>query len=184
MADEYDVQLLRRMADGDEAALDDLYARHAPALFSYLLTLTDDRFEAEEVLQDTLVVAWRSARRFEGRARVRTWLLAIAHRQERDRRRRHAITIGPEAELDRLTDVARGPEELALAHEEVVELGALVARLNPSQRTILALAFVHQLSYAEIAAVLDLPIGTVKSRLNNARNALQSLRDQQQEVPE
>jgi len=169
-----DAALLRRMAKGDEAALDALYARHAPGLLRYLLGWGNDRAEAEEILQDTFVAAWRAAGEFQGRARVRTWLFAIAQRQARDRHRRHSLEIAPEAELDQLADAAAGPEESMLEQLDQDELAAAVAQLSPRQREVLALFFVNELSQAEIAQVLEIPVGTVKSRLSSARHALQA----------
>ena len=169
-----DAALLRRMANGDQAALDVLYARHAPGLLRYLLGWGNDRAEAEEILQDTFVAAWRAARGFQGRASVRTWLFAIAQRQARDRRRRHGLALEAEAELDELADTATGPEDSLLAQMALTELAAAIAQLPPRQRQVLALMFVHELSQAEIAQVLDIPVGTVKSRLSSARRALQA----------
>src|SRR5512146_2432699 len=114
--DQDDVALLKRVALRDERALDaeraldDLYARHAPGLLGYLFNLLGDRSEAEEVLQDTFFAVWKSAGRFQGRSRVRTWLFGIAHRQARDRRRRHSLTVDPDVDFTEVADTAQGPE--------------------------------------------------------------------------
>ena len=170
-----DLVLLKRMARRDETALDILYTRHAPALLGYLLNLVGDRFEAEEILQDTFVAAWKFAGRFQGRSRVRTWLFSIAHRQARDRHRRHSLAIDSDFDSSDAADPAPGPEDYVLAQAETTELAALVSQLRPLQREVLVLAFAYELSYAEIALVLDVPVGTVKSRLNSAKRALQAL---------
>ncbi len=177
-----DVELLQHVAMGDQAALDALYTRHAAVLLRYLRQLTRDTLEAEEILQDTFVAAWTSAKRFEERSTVRTWLFSIARRQWRDRHRRHALDLAPDADLDQLTDPAPTPDENALAAVASEELSALVERLSPAHRDVLALAFVDELSYAEIAQVLDVPVGTVKSRLNHAKQALKKLVTQREEI--
>ena len=177
-----DVELLQHVAMGDQAALDALYTRHAAVLLRYLRQLTRDTLEAEEILQDTFVAAWTSAKRFEERSTVRTWLFSIARRQWRDRHRRHALDLAPDADLDQLTDPAPTPDENALAAVASEELSALVERLSPAHRDVLALAFVDELSYAEIAQVLDMPVGTVKSRLNHAKQALKKLVTQREEI--
>ena len=177
-----DVELLQHVAMGDQAALDPLYTRHAAVLLRYLRQLTRDTLEAEEILQDTFVAAWTSAKRFEERSTVRTWLFSIARRQWRDRHRRHALDLAPDADLDQLTDPAPTPDENALAAVASEELSALVERLSPAHRDVLALAFVDELSYAEIAQVLDVPVGTVKSRLNHAKQALKKLVTQREEI--
>jgi len=109
-----DLALLKRMAHHDESALDILYARHAPALLGYLLNLVGERFEAEEILQDTFVAAWKSACRFQGRSQVRTWLFSIAHRQTRDRHRRHSLAVAPEFDVSIVEDVAQTSSRLAV----------------------------------------------------------------------
>ena len=177
-----DAELLQHVAMGDQAALDELYTRHAAVLLRYLRQLTRDALETEEILQDTFVAAWTSAKRFEGRSTVRTWLFSIARRQWRDRHRRHALDLAPDADLDQLTDPAPTPDENALAAMASEELSALVERLSPAHRDVLALAFVDELSYAEIAQVLDVPVGTVKSRLNHAKQALKKLVTQREEI--
>ncbi len=177
-----DVELLQRVAMGDQAALDALYARHAAVLLRYLRQLTRDTLEAEEILQDTFVAAWTSAKRFEGRSTVRTWLCSIARRQWRDRHRRHALDLDQNTDLDQLTDPAPTPDEDVLEAVAAEELGALVERLSPAHRDVLALAFVDELSYAEIAQVLDVPVGTVKSRLNHAKQALKKLLSPREEI--
>jgi RNA polymerase sigma-70 factor (ECF subfamily) len=174
-SDAQDATLLVQMAEGDETALDRLYARHAAGLLRYLIGWGNDRAEAEEILQDTFVAAWRAASAFQGRSRVRTWLFAIAQRQARDRRRRHGLAIEAGIELDQLADPATGPEAAALERAQVAELTKAVAQLSQRQREVLALLFLNELSQAEIAQVLAIPIGTVKSRLSSARHALKAL---------
>jgi RNA polymerase sigma factor (sigma-70 family) len=176
-----DMLLIARLAEGDEASLTRLYERHSQAIFSYLIQLTGDRSESEEILQDTFVAAWKAARRFRGLSRVRTWLLAIARRQARDRRRRHALDIDTGTELEGMVDPSDGPDTIVLARVESAEFAGLVARLSAHQRDILNLAFVQELSYAEMAEVLGVPIGTVKSRLNNARRTLFQLIEKHRE---
>lgn len=168
-----DGALVARMADGDETALTGLYERHAGAVLAYLRQLTGDPDEAEELLQDTFVAAWRAAPGFAGRSSARTWLFGIARRRARDDRRRHRLPLAGPSELGGL--VARGGEDLALARLELAELSEVARRLSAAHREVLALALVHELPLAEVARVLDVPVGTVKSRLSAARRALQSL---------
>jgi len=177
-----DVALVRQMADGNEIALERLYDRHAPTLLGYLIELTGDRLEAEEVLQDTMVAAWKSARAFAGRSQVRTWLFGIARRRLRDGRRRRILERAQDTELGDLDGDESSPEHTALVRAELADLTTLIASLGALQREVLALAFVHELSYAEMADVLEVSVGTVKSRLSNARRALQTLLAEREEA--
>jgi RNA polymerase sigma-70 factor (ECF subfamily) len=170
-----DVDLVRRIAAGEEAALTILYGRYAAQVLGFLSTTASDGADAEEVLQDTFVAVWKGARHFRGESRVRTWLLGIARHRMRDRRRRRRLEAEPLNALDDLRDPRAGPEDAALARLSAAELAKLVGKLSPRQKSILSLSFVQELSYQEMADVLGISIGTVKSRLNNAKHALAGL---------
>jgi RNA polymerase sigma-70 factor (ECF subfamily) len=167
---------LRRTARGDGRALEELYARHGAALFGYLLVLTPDRGLAEEVLQDTLVAAWKGAGSFAGRSSVKTWLFGIARRKVRDALRRRGLPLAADDSLlEALPTGEPGPEDALLSGVRSAELAGCVARLGAVHRETLALVFFHELSYAEAAEVLMVPVGTVKSRLSNAKRALREM---------
>lgn len=169
--------LVERMAAGDRAALAELYGGEAPALLAYLRLFTSDRDLAEEIVQDTFLAAWRAAADFGGRASVRSWLFAIARRRAADALRRPRLRVVPEDAVG-LAEVPRdepGPEDLAIAAATREELAGALDRLLPIHREVLILAFAHDLSYAELAQVLGIPLGTVKSRLNAAKRALRAL---------
>jgi len=170
--DESDEVLLGRVGRGDAEALTTLYQRHATGLFWFLLRLAGDRMLAEEILQDTLLAVWRSAAGFAGRSQVRTWLYGVARRQAHNHLR---VTHPVEAGLDEVADVRvtePGPEELALASVERDRILAALDQLSLAHREVVMLTFTAELSQAEIAEVLGVPVGTVKSRLHHARAAL------------
>jgi RNA polymerase sigma factor (sigma-70 family) len=167
--------LLRGTAGGDTRALAELYRRHAPGLFGFLFRITGDRTLAEEILQDTMLAVWRSAARFGANSTVRTWLYGVARRQAHNRLR--SLPARP-AELDDLSEPAApepGPEEIALVRADVAAVGSAMTALPTVHREVLALAFHAKLSHADIARVLGVPVGTVKSRLHNARAKLAEL---------
>ncbi|HEY8744778.1 MAG TPA: sigma-70 family RNA polymerase sigma factor [Chloroflexota bacterium] len=177
-----DQTLLRRLGHADPTALEALYQRHAAALFGYLLTICSDRTVAEEVLQDTLLAVWRAAGSFRGRSSVRTWLFAIARRQVRDRNRRQRLPMVEDEQRLTAVDPAPGPEQIAVNQGELRDLVAGINELTVAHREVLALIFVHELSYHEAAQVLEVPVGTVKSRLNAARQTLQQRRKRRKET--
>jgi RNA polymerase sigma-70 factor (ECF subfamily) len=176
-----DEALLTRMAAGDGAALTALYERHGSALFGYLLRLADDYGLAEEILQDTLWAAWQSAGRFEGRSSVRTWLFGIGRRQAHNRFRGRKIEWADLGEAAAVAAVEPGPEETVLARSQQAEMAAAMEQLGSLHTEVLGLAFIDDLSYAEIARVLGVPVGTVKSRLFNAKRALAAVLDEARE---
>ncbi|MEV4622197.1 sigma-70 family RNA polymerase sigma factor [Asanoa sp. NPDC049573] len=168
-----DEALVRRVAGGDEQALELLHARHATVLLRYALQLTDDRGRAEEAVQDTFVGVWQgAAARFAGESTVRTWLFGICRRQCGKHTRAVPPPTWPLAEAAQVPDSAARPEQVALARADVSAVGAALALLPDSHREVLHLAFAAELPHTEIAALLGIPVGTVKSRLFNARAAL------------
>lgn len=177
-----DAQLIRRIARGERQALSELYARHQRALFAYLLQLTPDYGLAEELLQDTLVAVWKSARSFEGRSSALTWLIGIARRQAHNTLRQRRIPLADLSELEYLPANDLEPEEAMLANVARDELAQAFCQLAPVHREVLLLTFVQEFSYQETATILDVPLGTVKSRLSNARRALRALLDAKEDT--
>ncbi len=177
-----DAEMVQRVARGDRQALAELYSRYQRPLFHYLLQLTPDYGLAEEMLQDTLVAVWKSARSFEGRSSVLTWLIGIARRQAHNTLRRHKLPVVDESELLELPAHDPDPEEFTLASIERDELVAAFRQLAPVHREILTLTFVQELSYQETAQALGVPLGTVKSRLSNAKKALRVLLESREET--
>lgn len=175
-------EIVERIANGDRDALTDLYARYESTLSRYLYQVTTDRGLAEEVLQDTLVAVWKGAAHFEGRSTVQTWLIGIARRQAHNCLRRRSLPWADASELEIVPAPGPDPEDLALANAEKAELAILLKRLAPVHREALVLTFIDGLSYQEIATVLGIPQGTVKSRLSNAKRALRALLQASEEV--
>ena len=157
---------------GGPLGIGQLYARYQQPLLSYLRLLTSDAGLAEELLQDTLLAAWTGARGFAGRASVQGWLFGIARRRAHDTLRRRALRLVDGSEFETTASSEPTPEDLLLAEAERSELVAAITRLGAIHQEILVLTFVHELAYKDLAEVLGIPIGTVKSRLNNAKRAL------------
>ena len=172
---EDDRQIVKRIATGDRQALAELYVRYQRPLFHYLLQLTPDYGLAEELLQDTLVAVWKSARSFEQRSSVLTWLFGIARRQAHNTLRQHKISLVDVATLQDMAATEPEPEEFALANIARDELLAAFKQLALVHREVLVLILVQDLSYEETATILAVPVGTVKSRLSNARKSLRTI---------
>lgn len=167
-----DVELLGRIAQGDRAAMDAFYREHARVVLAQVLLVVGDRVLAEEIVQDTMLAVWRSADSFRGESSVRSWVIAIARRQSRDRLRGRRLRVVDDAHLADQPGSGPGPEAMALDRAELAEVQAAIRRLASAHREALGLAFGCGLSLAEVAGVLEIPVGTVKSRLAAARIAL------------
>jgi RNA polymerase sigma-70 factor (ECF subfamily) len=167
-----DDQLLGRVAAGDDGALAELYQRHAQVVLSQILLVVEERGLAEEVLQDTMLAVWRQAGTFRYESRVRSWMIAIARRQARDRLRRNRLRVVEDTVLVDQPSVSAGPEILALERADVADVACAIGTLGRAHREILGLVFTAALTMAEVSEILEIPIGTVKSRLAVARIAL------------
>ncbi len=167
-----DLQLVRQIANGDRDALAALYRRHSHVLFGQILLVVNDRGVSEEILQDTMIAVWHGASGFRGDSKVRSWAIAIARRQARDRLRRHRPAAMDDEVLAEHPDKAPGPELLALNRAELADVATAVTMLRLRHREVLGLVFGAGLTFAEVADILEIPEGTVKSRLNAARTAL------------
>jgi RNA polymerase sigma-70 factor (ECF subfamily) len=190
-----DARLVGRIAAGDEAAFVTAYDRHSSYLFGSLVRFLGDRDVAAEVVQDAFVTLWRRASQFDASAgSLLTWLLSIARHRAIDRLRAEGRRpLRDAASLDTL--VSDGPAPASASRPDippelvagsstdpgtvadrrwvqaVVRTG--IAELPENEREVIVLAYSQDLSQAQIAARLDWPIGTVKSR---TRRALAQLR--------
>lgn len=167
--------LLARIAAGDQQALVSLYERYQRPLFVYLVRLLRDERLAEEVLQDVLLAVWQGAGSYAGLSRVSTWLFGIAHHQAfQATRRRQLPLVSPEEWLE-LDDGEQDAERVAFTLALQEDLEAALERLAPVQRAALELILVQGFSYEEAAVIMDVPLGTVKSRVNQARRLMQRM---------
>jgi RNA polymerase sigma-70 factor, ECF subfamily len=167
-----DAELLRLIGRGDEGAMTEFYRQHGRVVLAQILLVVGERALAEEILQDTMLAIWRGAGSFRGESSVRSWVIAIARRQTRDRLRGCRLWVVDDAFLADQPSSGPGPELLALDRAELAEVTDAIRELAPVHREVLGLVFGSGLSLPEVAGVLEIPVGTVKSRLAAARAAL------------
>jgi RNA polymerase sigma-70 factor (ECF subfamily) len=173
-----DAGLLRRISQGDEDAMASFYREHGRVVFAQVLLVAGERALAEEIVQDTMLAVWRGAGSFRGESSVRSWVIAIARRQTRDRLRGQRLRVVDDAFLADQPGSGPGPEVMALDRAELAEVRGAIRDLAPAHREVLGLAFGSGLSLPEVAGVLEIPVGTVKSRLTAARTALNRILDE------
>jgi RNA polymerase sigma-70 factor (ECF subfamily) len=168
--------LITEIAQGNRHALAELYAAIQRPLFLYLCQMTPDRGLAEEILQDTLIAVWKGASSFEGRSSVRTWIFGIARRQTHNALRgRGLAAIEDEEALERVPAPGPSLEERALAEVETEELAKALNQLSAIHKEVIILALIQGLPQKDIAEIVGVPEGTIKSRLNNARRSLRQM---------
>ncbi len=164
-----DRELLAAVGEGDRAAFRTLYDRHAPWLVARLSRRCPDAGAVDEVLQDTFLAVWRSARRYRGQGEVAAWMWGIAIRRLIDhlRRRRTPVAVPQEG---RDSDVSA--EERVLIGVEHGDLAGALDQLSPELRAVVQATVLDGLTTREAARLLGIPAGTVKTRMSRARTQL------------
>ncbi len=170
-----DADLVRLVADGDEAALRSLVDRHAAWLTLRLRRRVGDPDVVADVLQDTFVAVWRSAGRWRGDGEVAAWMWGIAIRRlvSHLRGQQAPAPVSDEV-LDAAGDPVLSAEDQLLLGVEHGDVGTALNRLSPELRKVVQATVIDGLSTREAAQLLGLPQGTVKSRMRAAKSALRA----------
>jgi RNA polymerase sigma-70 factor (ECF subfamily) len=174
-----DVELLHAVARGDEAALARLYDAYRVILFGLLVRILNSREEAEDILQEVFVQVWRRAKDFdEKRGRPFTWLVTLARSRAIDRLRqlgaRQRLAMGAAQEQEQTENFSDALTDSVRAEQQAVVRRAL-RELPEEQRTTLLLAYFDGLTQSEIAAKLNAPLGTIKTRMRSGMIKLRNL---------
>ena len=180
-----EAELIERCAAGDEAACADLVAEHQRMVFQLACNLLGDRDEALDLSQDVFLRVFRTIHQFRGQSQLRTWIYRIVVNQARNRqrwwrRRYRSYQVSLDQHLEQHGDDLAGRDQAApdrmFAQKELADrLAGALERLPFDQRTAIVLREVDGLSYDEIAYSLGVTLGTVKSRLTRARQALRAV---------
>ena len=167
---EADIDVLRRLAGGDKQALGELYDRHAGVMLALGIRILGLRREAEDLLHDVFLEAWRHAGDYDPRrGSVKTWLLLRMRSRSLDRVRSHGFSRTESLDHEPARQGAAEKHERRL---DGARARALLEQLPAAQREVLELGYFEGLSFSEIAERLDIPIGTVKSRVSAAMTKL------------
>ncbi len=168
-----DTQLIDQTLAGDAAAFEQLVRRHQDRLFNTLCHTIGNREEAEDVVQDTFVQAYTKLQHFQQRSSFYTWIYRIAHNlwvSRRRRRRPHmSVELGRELTGKEPTDGLESPVQQLERQERIQLIRTALAALGDEARAILVLREMDGCCYESIAELLDVPLGTVRSRLHRAR---------------
>ncbi|HHU78280.1 MAG: RNA polymerase sigma factor [Caldicoprobacterales bacterium] len=178
MSDE--ARLLEEARAGSLSAFEELIGLYEKKIYNYCLRMTNSREDAEDLTQEVFVRVYRNLNKFRGKSRLSTWIYRIAHNVCIDQyRRTKAVSISisqprgadDEREME-LPAESPSPEEEIIRREEQERLLECISRLKPAYRTVIVLRDIQNHSYEEIAEILSLPLGTVKSHISRARAAL------------
>ncbi len=165
---------LARYKAGDESALLELAESMGPRLLGFFRRMGAQSATAEDLTQDVFVRALRGVSRYQPSGRMDSWFLRIARNLWIDHCRRHRAVTGRE-DWERQVGDQVDPSEQAAQTDRAAQIRAIVHATDPATRELLELAVLQKLPYAEVSSLLDIPVGTVKSRVHYA---LRRLRDQ------
>lgn len=178
--DRQDQELLIALRAGSSAAFEELQKRNAKRLYKRILSITRNREDAEDALQDTFMRAFLGLDSFQGRSHLSTWLTRIAINSAlmitRRRRRAYAevsLTSSSESETDfDVCDSAPTPEQICDLKQRSDRMYSAVGRLDATSRAVIGIQITQERSMKEIAHVLDISVANVKARLHRARKKL------------
>jgi RNA polymerase sigma-70 factor (ECF subfamily) len=177
--DAEDVRLMGLVAGGDTVAFETLVERHQALVAGTIARMLGSNSDVEDIAQQVFIRVWKSAARYVARAKFTTWLLKITRNlvfNEMRRAKRHPhvpVQIDPEAEELPLKDEITAPPDATLLQEELQrKIDDAIAQLPDTQRMALVLRRYQELSYEEIAEVLELSVPAIKSLLFRARTEL------------
>ena len=164
-----DQQALERMTRGEPDALAELYDRYARSIYSLAVRIVRDQADAEDIVQEVFSQAWRQAARYDAaRGNVAAWLLTLARSRAIDRlrgRRARPWEVSEGSSPLTLPDAGLGPDVLAASAEQVGLVRTALQSLPLMERVALELAYFEGHTHTEIATRLELPLGTVKTRI-------------------
>ena len=176
-------ELLAQCRAGDRVAVDQLVQEYQPQLFRLALSILDDgsqngSADAQEITQDALLAGLRSLDSYRGEAKLSTWLYSITvnlcRNHIRARQRRERVRNLFERLTTPIEDAPAQPEDVFIQKQADSSLFSIVQSLNEKHRLPVILRYYHDCSVAEIAQILDIPEGTVHSRLNTARKKMRN----------
>lgn len=166
---------IARAQRGEVAAFSELVARYQDRIYRFLVRMTRSQEDARELTQETFLSAFQAIARWRPDARLSTWLFHIARNQALDRLRRAQrveFVMLDEAQIEHIPAATPTPEAALQARQRIEALEGALARLSVEHREILLLRDIEEMPYEDIAEVLGISLGTVKSRIARARAGL------------
>jgi RNA polymerase sigma-70 factor (ECF subfamily) len=174
-----DARLLKRHQYGDPCAFEEIYSTFSGMVYNLALRLSGSREDAQDLTQEVFLRIFRGLGRFRGGSSLKTWIYRVSINHCRSRLGRRRLRLEPfepsEPNCRPLADPCRGPEDQTLQNEAERTLIEALARVDAVYREALVLRDIEELSYEEIANVLRVRIGTVRSRIARGREQLRRL---------
>lgn len=167
-----EAELITRAQNGERNAFSDLVRIHTRGVFNVVYRMCGDALVAEDAAQETFIRAWQNLSSYRPQTSLRNWLYRIAFNAGMDMLRKEKRILPADIEEMHLPDDRPGPESMASQNERTRLVQKAILSLPDASRAVLVLKEYEGMSYREIADALDIPLGTVMSRLNYARKLL------------
>lgn len=178
-----DALLVERLRQGEASAYEELLNTYEDSVHNLVYRLLNQPVDAPDVVQEVFVKVYRNLNHFQGKSALKTWIYRIAvneaynHRRWFSRHKKNEVNMGPREDngiglADFLPDRHRSPFDLAADHETRALIEEALLKINPVFRSVVVLRDIEDLNYDEIAEVLQISLGTVKSRIMRGREAL------------
>ena len=183
-------ELIQLCKDGDREAFNQLISKYQKQVFNIAYGMLSDYEDASDAAQEVFVKVYRSIASFKGQSSFSTWIYRICANVCNDslrKRKRHGLTVSIEGEDEdgKISEIPSDnptPEESVMMNEKQKIVREAINSLSNEYKEIIVYSDINQLSYEEISGILKCPSGTVKSRLNRARNALRKILSEKREL--
>ncbi len=170
-----DEALVNAIANGDRRAMQVLFGRHQVKVYRFLVRMTGDAAAADDLVSEVFFEVWRKAGSFEGRSQVSTWLLGIARFKALSAARRRTEDQLSDLTAETIEDESDDPETVLSKQDVGTTIRNCLQKLSADHREIIDLVYYHEKSVEEVAEVVGIPSGTVKTRMFYARKRMAEL---------
>lgn len=178
-----DALLVERLRQGEDEAFEELLSTYQDSVYNLVYRLLNQQVDAPDVVQEIFVKVYRNLSQFQGKSTLKTWIYRIAvneaynHRRWFSRHKKQEVGLGPNEDhsiglVDLIPDRCRSPFDLTSDHETRALIEEALLKINPVFRSAVVLRDIEDLSYEEISEVLQISLGTVKSRIMRGRESL------------
>lgn len=166
-------EILSQIAAGNEAAMENFYRSYSGVVYQFAFRTLRNGADAAEIVNEVMMEVWRKADSFAGKSKLKTWLLGITHHKAVDALRRKIRHDADEWNPDIATEENTCSfQDLKTSTQNREHVDECVSQLKDGQRQVVYLTFFEELPYPEIAAILEIPVGTVKTRMLHAKQLL------------
>lgn len=168
-----EAELVAKLQVQDLRAFEELYQHFKPRLIRFVVNMTRRPDLVEEVINDTMLAAWKGIPNFRGDSKLSTWIFSIAYRHACRAANRFDLPPEPVDTAEEVDPTGRADGNLESERRRRA-LQEVIAALSPDQRSVVELTYYHELSYQEIAQIMNCPVDTVKTRMFHARKKMKA----------